>query len=141
MDKEKIVAEKLTQMNLPLDLKDKYPHELSGGQQQRVGIARSLAANPSILLMDEPFGAVDAITRYQLQKELKELHQETQTTIIFITHDIAEALKLGDKVLVLDKGKIEQYGSPKEIQASPKTSFVKELLETAGIETGTSDDE
>ena len=96
-------------LNLSRDLKDRLPDELSGGQQQRVGIARALAANPDIILMDEPFGAVDAITRYQLQKDLKELHRKTEATIVFITHDITEALKLGTKVLVLDKGEIQQY--------------------------------
>jgi len=107
------------------------PDELSGGQQQRVGIARALVANPDIILMDEPFGAVDAITRYQLQKDLKDLHKKTEATIVFITHDITEALKLGTKVLVLDKGEIQQYDIPKNICSNPKNEFVKQLLKMA----------
>jgi len=118
-------------LNLSRDLKDRLPDELSGGQQQRVGIARALAANPDIILMDEPFGAVDAITRYQLQKDLKELHKKTEATIVFITHDITEALKLGTKVLVLDKGEIQQYDVPKNIYSNPKNDFVKQLLKMA----------
>ena len=128
---EKIVNEKMDMLNLSRDLKDRLPDELSGGQQQRVGIARALAANPDIILMDEPFGAVDAITRYQLQKDLKELHKKTEVTIIFITHDITEALKLGTKVLVLDKGEIQQYDIPKNICSNPKNEFVKQLLKMA----------
>lgn len=105
-----------------------YPDELSGGQQQRVGIARSLAASPSILLMDEPFGAVDEITRNQLQDEIRIIHKKTGITILFITHDISEALKLGTKVLVMNEGIIQQYSSPKEILNNPKTNFVKRLV-------------
>ena len=112
----------MNMLNLSRDLKDRLPDELSGGQQQRVGIARALAANPDIILMDEPFGAVDAITRYQLQKDLKELHKKTEATIVFITHDITEALKLGTKVLVLDKGEIQQYDIPKNIWKHTDTS-------------------
>ncbi|MCD7854455.1 MAG: ABC transporter ATP-binding protein [Clostridiales bacterium] len=110
------------------DLKNRYPDELSGGQQQRVGIARALAASPEILLMDEPFGAVDEITRGQLQTELKRIHSQTGITVLFITHDISEALKLGTKVLVIDKGKIQQYAEPEELLQNPKTDFVKELV-------------
>ena len=130
-DIEKIVNEKLDMLNLSRDLKDRLPDELSGGQQQRVGIARALASNPDIILMDEPFGAVDAITRYQLQQDLKELHKKTEATIVFITHDITEALKLGTKVLVLDKGEIQQYDTPKNICSNPKNEFVKQLLKMA----------
>lgn len=83
---------------------NRYPHELSGGQQQRVGIARALAASPAILLMDEPFSAVDEITRTQLQKEMKEIHEKTKITVMFVTHDIREALYLADKVLVMQMG-------------------------------------
>ncbi|MGN1381922.1 MAG: ABC transporter ATP-binding protein [Eubacterium sp.] len=109
-------------------LKDRYPAELSGGQQQRVGIARALAASPDILLMDEPFGAVDAITREQLQKEIKRIHKETGITILFVTHDIEEALNLGTRVLVLDHGKIQQYADPDELLRNPATEFVKKLV-------------
>ncbi len=110
------------------DLKNRYPDELSGGQQQRVGIARALAASPEILLMDEPFGAVDEITRGQLQTELKRIHSQTGITVLFVTHDISEALKLGTKVLVIDKGKIQQYAEPEELLQNPETDFVKELV-------------
>ena len=116
-------------VGLDEELKDRYPSELSGGQQQRVGIARALAASPDILLMDEPFGAVDEITRGQLQNELKQIHQETGITILFVTHDISEALKLGTKVLVMDKGKIVQYDEPKTLLRSPNTDFVKQLVD------------
>ena len=96
--------------------------------QQRVGIARALAASPEILLMDEPFGAVDEITRGQLQIELKQIHEQTGITVIFITHDISEALKLGTKVLVMDRGEIHQYASPSELLRNPATDFVKRLV-------------
>lgn len=110
------------------DLRTRYPSELSGGQQQRVGIARALAASPDILLMDEPFGAVDEITRKQLQKEIKAIHNKTGITIIFITHDISEALVLGTKVLVLDQGMIQQYDQPQKIIEAPANDYVKRLL-------------
>ena len=128
---EKVVDEKLAMLGLDTQLKNRYPAALSGGQAQRVGIARALAATPDILLMDEPFGAVDAITRYQLQHELKLLHEDTGITVVFITHDIAEALKLGTKILVLDKGEIQQYGTPQEIKMQPANDFVRKLLELA----------
>ncbi|ERK31206.1 ATP-binding cassette domain-containing protein [Clostridium intestinale] len=110
------------------ELLDRYPNELSGGQKQRIGIARALAASPKILLMDEPFGAVDEITRKSLQEEILRIHKELGVTIIFITHDIKEALKLGSKVLIMDKGEIIQLGTPDEIKSNPKNSFVKELI-------------
>ena len=115
-------------VGLEQEMLDRYPAELSGGQRQRVGIARSLAANPEILLMDEPFGAVDEITRKMLQTEIARIHQELGVTIIFITHDIKEALKLGTRVLVMNNGKIEQIGTPEEIKNHPATDFVKELV-------------
>lgn len=111
------------------ELKERYPAELSGGQQQRVGIARSLAASPDILLMDEPFGAVDEITRAQLQSELRRIYEQTKITILFVTHDISEALRLGTKVLVMDHGKIEQFAEPKELLSHPATPFVRHLTE------------
>ena len=110
------------------DLRSRYPSELSGGQQQRVGIARALAASPEILLMDEPFGAVDSITRKQLQTEIKEIHEKTGVTVVFVTHDISEALYLGTKVLVLDHGQIQQYDTPQNIIHAPENDFVKNLL-------------
>ena len=128
---ERVIDEKLTMLGLDTQLKTRYPAAHSGGQAQRVGIARALAATPNILLMDEPFGAVDAITRYQLQHELKLLHEDTGITVVFITHDIAEALKLGTQILVLDKGQIQQYGTPEKIKQEPANEFVRKLLELA----------
>lgn len=115
-------------VGLSKDLLERYPSELSGGQQQRVGIARALAASPDILLMDEPFGAVDEITRGQLQVEISRIHRETGITVMFVTHDIGEALRLGTRVLVLDAGKVQQYGAPEEILARPATAFVEQLV-------------
>lgn len=114
-------------VGLETEMLDRYPSELSGGQRQRVGIARALAANPEILLMDEPFGAVDEITRQLLQNEIARIHQELGVTIVFITHDIKEALKLGSRVLVMDQGRIEQIGTPDEIRRNPATDFVRQL--------------
>ena len=130
-DKEKIegaVNKWMKIVGLEPSMKERYPSELSGGQQQRVGIARALAASPDILLMDEPFGAVDAITRRQLQNELMKIHRETGITILFVTHDIEEALRLGTKMLVMECGEIQQYGTPAEILRKPATDFVKELV-------------
>ena len=116
-------------VGLEKELKDRYPSELSGGQQQRVGIARALAASPEILLMDEPFGAVDEITRSQLQAELRRIYEQTGITVLFVTHDIAEALKLATKVLVMDKGEIQQYATPNELLEYPATAFIRKLTE------------
>lgn len=118
-------------VGLDEEMLERYPAELSGGQRQRVGIARALAANPEILLMDEPFGAVDEITRKMLQNEIARIHKELGVTIIFITHDIKEAMKLGDRILVMDKGNIEQLGKPEDIRKAPATAFVKELIQGA----------
>lgn len=115
-------------VHLPQELKGRYPWELSGGQQQRVGIARALAASPHILLMDEPFGAVDSITRTQLQKEIKAIHEDSGITIVFVTHDINEALYLGTRVLVMDQGAIQQYDTPDQIRSRPATDFVRQLI-------------
>lgn len=109
-------------------LRGRYPDELSGGQAQRVGIARALAASPDILLMDEPFGAVDELTRAQLQEEIARIHAETGITVLFVTHDVSEALKLGTRVLVLDGGAIQQYAEPAELLAHPATDFVRRLV-------------
>ena len=124
----KLAEELLVQVGLDPILADRYPRTLSGGQRQRVGIARALAARPEILLMDEPFGAVDEITRGQLQQEILRIHKERGITILFVTHDIEEALKLGSRVLILDQGKIEQYAMPEEILQNPATEFVKQLV-------------
>ena len=115
-------------VGLSPELKERYPDELSGGQQQRVGIARALAASPELLLMDEPFGAVDEITRGQLQDELRRIYEKTGITVLFVTHDISEALKLGTKVLVMDQGKIVQYDTPQEILEHPASPFVERLI-------------
>ncbi len=115
-------------VGLSKDLLERYPSELSGGQQQRVGIARALAASPDILLMDEPFGAVDEITRGQLQTEIARIHRETGITVMFVTHDIGEALRLGTHVLVLGEGRVQQYATPEEILARPATAFVEQLV-------------
>lgn len=125
---EKAIKKWMRIVNLDDNLLKKYPFELSGGQQQRVGIARALAASPEILLMDEPFGSVDAITRKQLQKEIKRIHEETKITIVFVTHDINEALSLGDKVLIIKNGQIEQFNTPDQIKNNPNTKFVENLL-------------
>lgn len=122
------VAKWMKIVGLDEDIMHRYPNELSGGQQQRVGIARALAASPSLLLMDEPFGAVDEITREQLQKEMKRIHKETKITILFVTHDINEALKLGTKVLVMNQGKIEQFDTPKNILNHPASDYVNQLV-------------
>jgi osmoprotectant transport system ATP-binding protein len=108
---------------------DRYPSQLSGGQQQRVGVARGLAADPNILLMDEPFGAVDPIVRDELQQELLRLQREIGKTIVFVTHDIDEAFLLGDQVVILEKGaKVAQVGSPREIAANPANDFVASFI-------------
>ncbi len=109
----------------PGDYYDRYPHELSGGQQQRIGVARALAVNPDIILMDEPFSALDPITREQLQKELLKLQDELGKTIVFVTHDMDEALKIGDRIAVMKDGKILQYDTPEEILKNPADDFVE----------------
>lgn len=109
----------------------RYPRSLSGGQQQRVGIARALAADPKYLLMDEPFGALDAVTRDQLQCELIDLRRSLGKTIVFVTHDLFEALRLADRIGVMNGGRLEQIGEPRELLESPATPFVAELFEHA----------
>lgn len=129
-EKTKLAVSKWMKLvGLDEELKERYPIELSGGQQQRVGIARALAASTEILLMDEPFGAVDEITRGQLQIELKQIHKKTRITVLFVTHDISEALKLGTKVLVMDKGQVQQYAKPDDLLRNPNTDFVKQLVD------------
>ena len=126
--KEKVTS-LLESVGLSADLMDRYPRLLSGGQRQRVGIARALAASPSILLMDEPFASVDEITREQLQDQMLKIHEERGITILFVTHDIGEAMKLGTKTLVLNAGSIEQYDAPSNILDSPATAFVRDLID------------
>ncbi len=121
------VDELLDLVNLdPEQYRDRYPRELSGGQQQRVGVARALAADPPVLLMDEPFGAVDPITRQRLQDELLRLQEELRKTIVFVTHDFDEAVKLGDRIAILDVGsRIVQYDTPEAILTAPANEFVE----------------
>lgn len=122
------VSELMGIMDLDLDLLQRYPDQLSGGQKQRVGIARALAGNPQLLLMDEPFGAVDEITRRSLQDELLRIHKQLGITIFFITHDIREALRLGDRIMVMKDGEIEQFAKKDDLLKTPATDFVKLLL-------------
>jgi osmoprotectant transport system ATP-binding protein len=112
----------------PETYRRKYPHQLSGGEQQRVGVARALAADPELLLMDEPFAAVDPITRDALQAELARIHRETIKTIVFVTHDIEEALRLATRIAVMREGRIEQLGPPLEILEHPASDFVSEFV-------------
>ncbi len=114
----------------PADYRDRYPQELSGGQQQRVGVARALAAEPNILLMDEPFGALDPVIRAKAQEDLKAIQRRFGTTILLVTHDMEEAISLGDHIAVMDDGKLLQYGPPAEILARPATEFVEKLVGT-----------
>ncbi|KXZ60925.1 Glycine betaine/carnitine/choline transport ATP-binding protein OpuCA [Microbacterium laevaniformans] len=121
-------------VGLDRSLADRYPRQLSGGQQQRVGVARGLAADPNILLMDEPFGAVDPIVRKELQAETIRLQRDLDKTVVFVTHDIDEAFLLGDQVVILEKGAhIAQVGTPDEIIAAPASEFVAEFV---GVERG-----
>ncbi|MER9106910.1 ABC transporter ATP-binding protein [Mesorhizobium sp. M0848] len=106
----------------------RYPHELSGGQQQRVGVARALAAEPNVLLMDEPFGALDPIIRTKAQEDLLAIQKRFGTTIILVTHDMEEAVHMGDKIAVMDAGKLVQYAKPAEILAKPASAFVETLI-------------
>ena len=126
---EKRVVELLKMMNLdPDENRDKFPKALSGGQSQRVGVARAMAADPPVMLMDEPFGAVDPITRNQLQNEFLKLQQKVKKTICFVTHDIDEAIKMGDKIAILDQGKLVQYDTPENILLNPVNEFVEEFV-------------
>jgi osmoprotectant transport system ATP-binding protein len=123
------VSELLDLVGLDRGLAGRYPSELSGGQQQRVGVARALAADPPVLLMDEPFGAVDPIVRFRLQNELLLLQQQLHKTIVFVTHDVDEAIKLGDRVVVLNVGGVvEQNAPPTELLAHPANEFIAEFV-------------
>ncbi|GLR78310.1 ABC transporter ATP-binding protein (plasmid) [Azospirillum oryzae] len=123
------VTELLELLNLdPRRYRSAYPHQLSGGQQQRVGVARALAAEPRILLMDEPFSALDPITRASLQTELSAIHRRTGTTVVFVTHDMDEALRLGDSIAVMDHGRLIQCASPLDILTRPASPLVRDLV-------------
>ncbi|MDE7331531.1 MAG: ABC transporter ATP-binding protein [Lachnospiraceae bacterium] len=127
-EKKELARKMLEMVRLSPDLARRFPRQLSGGQKQRVGIARAMAAGPDILLMDEPFGAVDEITRKDLQDELLSLQKETGITVIFITHDIREAFKLGSRTIIMKDGIIWQQGTPKELLDNPKDAFVRQLI-------------
>jgi len=128
-DKQREIAERLIKrVDLPVSFLDRYPQELSGGQQQRIGVIRALAADQKIILMDEPFGALDPITRASLQKLIKKLQKEMGKTIVFVTHDMDEALSLADKIAILDKGRLVQFDTPDGILANPKNEFVEKLV-------------
>jgi osmoprotectant transport system ATP-binding protein len=117
----------------PNAYRGKFPHQLSGGEQQRVGVARALAADPDVLLMDEPFAAVDPITRDALQGEIARIHRETGKTILFVTHDIEEALRLATVIAILDRGRLAQLGTPLEIVENPQSDFVRDFIGAQGI--------
>lgn len=124
----KLAEELIGLVGLEREMLDRYPEELSGGQQQRVGIARALASRPKLLLVDEPFGALDEITKRAMQNELLALQKKLGMTVVFITHDIREAMKLGDRVLVMEQGKIAQCDTPENVKKNPADEFVKELI-------------
>jgi len=130
-DKEKIkvrTQELIEKLHLPENSLSMFPHELSGGQQQRVGLARALVTDPSVLLMDEPFGALDNVTRTSIQKEFKGLEELKRKTIVMVTHDVQEAFELADRICLMDKGKIIQIGTPKELLYQPINDFARKFL-------------
>jgi osmoprotectant transport system ATP-binding protein len=127
------IAGRVTELLLLFQLdptlyRGRYPHQLSGGQQQRIGVARALAADPAVLLMDEPFGALDPVTRAALQQEIKRVHEVSGKTIVLVTHDVDEALLLATKIVLLDHGKIVQVGSPLDLLAKPANEFVLDFV-------------
>lgn len=115
----------------PSEFRNRYPHQLSGGQQQRIGLARALVLDPDIMLLDEPFGAIDAITRLNLQNELMRIHGGLGKTFLFVTHDINEAFKLGNRVMVMNEGRLLQFDEPHEIVRHPADAFVQSLIASA----------
>lgn len=125
---DRIATDLIEKADLPVSYLDYYPSELSGGQQQRVGVLRALAADQEIILMDEPFGALDPITRETLQTLIKRLQQEMGKTVVFVTHDMDEAIKLSDRIAVMDKGKIVQFDTPENILTNPENEFVENML-------------
>lgn len=129
-DKARLRAEELLELvNLPPgEFADRYPRELSGGQRQRVGVARALALDPDYILMDEPFGALDPLTRKQLHQEFRQLEEQVKKTIILVTHDMKEAFVLGDRIALMDKGKIVQIGTEEDFRQRPANDFVQNFL-------------
>ncbi len=131
-DKSKIDEKVLRLLELvsldPDEFKDRYPKELSGGQQQRIGVARAMAGDPPIMLMDEPFGAIDPINRGNLQNEFLKVQEKVKKTIVFVTHDIDEAIKMGDKICLLKDGHLVQFASPEEMLTHPKNDFVADFV-------------
>lgn len=127
-EREKIAEKMIDLVELPREMLDRYPHELSGGQQQRIGVVRALAADQDIILMDEPFGALDPITRDSLQDLVKDLQERLGKTIIFVTHDMDEALKLANRIVVMSEGKVIQFDTPDNILNAPASEFVEELI-------------
>src|SRR5699024_10690667 len=126
--KDARAKELLKLVHMPEEFLDRYPHELSGGQQQRIGVLRALAVNPTLILMDEPFGALDPITRDALQDEFKKLQRELDKTIVFVTHDMDEAIILADKIVIIRYGEIVQADKPEEILRNPANKFVEDFL-------------
>ena len=134
---KKLIAEKTKDLLEKVGLNPKlymkrYPNELSGGEKQRIGILRAIIANPKVLLMDEPFSALDPISRTQLQDLIKQLHNEYKMTTVFVTHDMDEALKLADRICILQEGKVVQIATPKEIRDNPANDFVREFFKVKG---------
>jgi osmoprotectant transport system ATP-binding protein len=117
----------------PARYRDRRPRDLSGGEAQRVGVARALAARPRALLMDEPFGAVDALVRRELQRELARIVSELGTTTLFVTHDVDEALRLADRIVVMREGRVEQLATPSELRERPATAFVRDLIDAGAV--------
>jgi osmoprotectant transport system ATP-binding protein len=128
------IDELLTLVQLdPKQYRKRYPRQLSGGQQQRIGIARAMVTDPEVLLMDEPFGAIDEITRHELQVELLNIYSKLKKTILFVTHDVKEALKMGTRVLIMSTGELQQFDTPSNILLSPANEFVEKLVDTKNV--------
>ncbi|GAB4011224.1 ABC transporter ATP-binding protein [Spirosoma migulaei] len=126
---QKRTSELIDKLQLPKSVLNRYPSELSGGQRQRVGLARALAAKPPVVLMDEPFGALDPFTRRHVRRELFGLNELKETTVVLVTHDVSEALELADRIALMDKGKIVQIGPPNELLKQPANDFVRDFLD------------
>jgi osmoprotectant transport system ATP-binding protein len=132
-DAERIKArteELMELVNLPLSYVQRYPHELSGGEQQRVGLCRAMILNPQVFLLDEPFGALDPITRNEIQREFLHLQRSEARTIILVTHDLREALKLAQRLVILDQGRLVQHGTCAEILENPANGFIRSFFQS-----------